>query len=266
MIQLKNATEIELMRQGGEILASVLFELSKKVKPGVSTKHLNELAETLIYQHGALPGFKGFDNYPATLCTSINEEIVHALPSGRKLKDGDIIGLDLGVLWPPENCSTCAMAQGCGGQKGLFADAAITVPVGRVSPEAKRLIAAAKGALEAAITKVKPGVHLKEVSATIEAYAAKHGFVAIRELIGHGIGYALHEEPDIPNFVSQHFKDVVLKEGMALAIEPMLSAGSHKIKKSKDKFGYLTEDDSLAAHFEHTVIVTKTGCEILTKK
>lgn len=265
MIKIKNVNEIELMRQGGKILAFVLLEVTKKIKPGATTKSLDELAERLIFEHGALPGFKGFDNYPAALCTSINEEIVHALPSARKLKDGDIIGLDLGVLYPPENCGSCALSHGCGGQRGLFTDAAITVAVGKVNPEAKKIISAAKGALDIAITKIKPGRKLSEVSAAIDAYVAKQGLAIIRELVGHGVGYDLHEDPEIPNFASRYFRDVVLKEGMTLAVEPMVSAGSHKIKKSKDKYGYETEDGSLAAHFEHTVVVTKNGCEILTK-
>ncbi len=282
MISIKTKEEIELMRQGGHILASVLFEVAKKIKPGITTKELDELAEDLIYQQGALPGFKGFNDYPAALCTSINEEIVHALPSSRKLRDGDIIGLDLGVLWPPENCGSCALSQelapsearGCGGsprgealrgEQGLFTDAAITVAVGKVSPEAKKIISAAKGALDVAIDKIKPGRKLSEVSAAIEAYVAKQGLAVIRELVGHGVGYDLHEDPEIPNFASHYFQDVVLKEGMTLAVEPMVSVGSHKIKKSKDKYGYETEDGSLAAHFEHTVVVTKNGCEVLTK-
>ncbi|HRY52359.1 MAG TPA: type I methionyl aminopeptidase [Candidatus Portnoybacteria bacterium] len=265
MIKIKNEIEIELMRQGGKILASVLFELSKKIKPGLTTKELDELAEELIYQNGALPAFKGFDGYPNALCTSVNNEIVHALPSSRKLKEGDIIGLDLGVLWPPEHCASCAMAGGCGGQKGLYTDAALTVAVGKISPEAKKLMEATRGALQAGLDKIKPGRKLFEVSAAIEKYAKGQGFAIVRELIGHGVGYDLHEEPEIPNFVSAYFKDITLKEGMTLAVEPMLSAGSYKIKKSKDGYGYETEDGSLSAHFEHTVTVTKGGYEILTK-
>src|SRR3989344_8124886 len=265
MIKIKNANEIELMRQGGKILAEVLAELVKKIKPGATTKELDELAEAMIYMNGAMPAFKGFDGYPAALCTSVNEEIVHTLPSARKLKEGDIIGLDLGVLWPPENCGSCALSHGCGGQRGLFTDAAITAAVGKISPEAKKIIEAAKGALAVAVEKVKPGRKLSEVSAAIEDLAQKQGFAVIRELIGHGVGYELHEEPEIPNFAGSQFKDVVLKEGMTLAIEPMLSAGSAKIKKSKDKYGYLTADDSLSAHYEHTVVVTTNGCEVLTK-
>jgi methionyl aminopeptidase len=278
MIKIKSQDEIEIMRQGGKILASILLAVAKEVKPGVSTKYLDELAERLIYEKGALPGFKGFDGYPATLCTSVNEEIVHALPSGRQLKEGDILGLDLGVLWPPslaglesslartpESCATCAMAAGCRKQKSMFTDAALTVAVGKVSSEAKKIIEVARGALDLAVSKIKPGKKLSEVSSAVEKYVKQQGFLVIRDLVGHGIGYKLHEAPEIPNFAGHHFKDVVLKEGMTLAIEPMISAGSHKIKKTKDKHGYATQDNSLAAHFEHTVVVTKKGCEILTK-
>jgi len=265
MITIKNKEEIDLMRQGGQILAEVLGELAAKVRPGITTKSLDELAEAMIYMNGAMPGFKGFDGYPAALCASVNEEIVHALPSERKLKEGDIIGLDLGVLYPPENCGSCAFSHGCGGQRGLFTDAAITVAVGKISPEAKKIIEAARGALAIATDKIKPGRRLSEISAAIEEYVKKQNFTVIRELVGHGVGYDLHEEPEVPNFANSNFKDVVLKEGITLAIEPMISAGSAKIKKSKDNFGYLTADDSLSAHFEHTIVVTKDGCEVLTK-
>lgn len=265
MIRIKNVNEIDLMRQGGKILASILEEVIKNIKPGVTTKELDKTAEALIYMHGAKPGFKGFDGYPAALCTSVNAEIVHALPSGRKLKEGDIIGLDLGVLYPPENCASCALAQGCGGPRGLYTDAAVTVAVGKISPKAKKIIEAAQDALAAAVKEIKPGRKLSVVSAAIEDYAKKQGFSVILELVGHGVGCDLHEEPEIPNFANSNFKDVVLKEGMTLAIEPMLAAGNAKIKKSSDGFGYETADGSLAAHFEHTVVVTKDGCEILTK-
>ncbi len=264
MISIKDKQEIELMRAGGKILAFVLSELKKAAKPGVTTQSLDELAERLIYEQGALPGFKGYQGYPAALCASVNEEIVHALPSGRKLKEGDIVGLDLGVLWPPEKCSSCPSARGCGGQRGLYTDAAITVAVGKVSQEAKKIIEAAEGALGVAVRKIKPGRKLSEISAVIQKYAEDAGFSVIRELVGHGVGYELHEEPEIPNFTGSQFKDVILKEGMALAIEPMISAGHWRIKRSKDSFGFETEDKSLSAHFEHTVAVTKNGCEILT--
>jgi len=265
MIKIKSENEIELMRQGGKILATVLSEVAKAVKPGVTTESLDELAERLIYSQGALPGFKGHDGYPAALCTSVNEEIVHALPSERKLKEGDIIGLDLGVLWPPERCSACPMGGGCGGQQGFYTDAALTVAVGEISPQTARLIETAHGALGVAIDKIKPGRKISDISGAIQKYTEDAGFSVIRELVGHGVGCELHEEPEIPNFISNHFKDAVLKEGMVLAIEPMISAGQSRVKKSKDKFGYETEDKSLAAHFEHTVVVTKEGYEVLTK-
>lgn len=264
MIRVKNQSEIELMRQGGKILAFVLSEVAKAVKPGATTQSLDELAESLIYEKGALPGFKNFQGYPATLCTSINEEIVHALPSQCKLKEGDIVGLDLGVLWPPEKCSTCPMAQGCVGQRGMYTDAAVTIAVGKVSPEASKLIETARGALNAAVDKIKPGRKVSDISKAIQKYAENAGFSVIRELVGHGIGSELHEAPEIPNFAGSNFKDEILKEGMVLAIEPMISAGAWRVKKSQDKFGFKTEDQSLAAHFEHTVVVTKEGVEVLT--
>jgi methionyl aminopeptidase len=265
MIPIKTQQEIEIMRQGGKILASVLSQVAQAAKPGVTTQFLDELAERLIYEHGALPGFKGFDGYPAILCTSVNEEIVHVLPSERKLKEGDIIGLDLGVLFPPERCGSCSMSQGCGGQQGMYTDAAATIAVGKISSEASKLIEVASGALNSAIEKIKPGQKLSEVSRAIQNYVEKQGFAVIRDLVGHGVGCDLHEAPEIPNFASDRFADVELKEGMVLAIEPMISNGGHKIKRSKDKFGYETEDKSLAAHFEHTVAVIKGGAEILTK-
>lgn len=279
MITLKTQQEIELMRQGGQILASVLFEVAKEVKPGVTTAHLNDLAEKLIAQQGALPAFKGFQGYPTALCTSVNEEIVHALPSERQLKQGDIIGLDLGILWPPssaghepslawppEQCGACPYSSGgCASQRGMFTDAALTIPVGKVSSEANRLIEVARGALNKAIETIKPGRKLSDVSGAIQKYVEKEGFSVIRDLVGHGIGYELHEAPEIPNFVGGKHQDTVLKEGMTLALEPMLSAGHHKVKKSKDGYGFETEDKSLTVHFEHTVAVTKNGCDVLTK-
>jgi len=265
MIPIKTKQEIEIMRQGGKILASVLSSVAKEAKPGTTTQYLNDLAEELIFQHGALPGFKGHQGYPAALCTSINEQIVHGVPSKRKLLEGDIVGLDLGVIWPPENCSQCAMSQGCPSQRGMYTDAALTVAVGKVSQEAEKIIRAAKGALQAAIDQVKPGRKLSEISSAIEKSAMDQGFAVIRELVGHGVGYKLHEDPEIPNFKASWLKDIILKEGMTLAIEPMLSVGSHKIKNSKDGHAYETADKSLSAHFEHTVLVTAGGCDILTK-
>ena len=195
----------------------------------------------------------------------MNEQIVHALPSERKLKEGDIVGLDLGILYPAENCSVCPLSsEKCGGQPGLNTDAAITVRVGQVSDEAALLVKTAEEALRVAVDLVRPGRKISEISSAIQQCAEKRGFSVIRELIGHGVGYDLHEDPEIPNFVGSRFKDVILKEGMTLAIEPMISSGGYKIKKGQDGFAYETADKSLAAHFEHTVAVTKTGGEVLT--
>lgn len=265
MITIKTKEEVEIMRQGGKILAAVLSRVAKEAKPGMTTDYLDSLAERLIYASGALPAFKGFDGYPATLCTSINEQVVHALPSERKLKEGDIVGLDLGVIFPPERCGMCAMSASCQSQRGLYTDIAVTVGVGKVSPEAKKLMLVARGALNTAIDLAKPGRKLSEISKAIHAYVEKNRFSVIRDLVGHGVGYELHEEPQIPNFYPNSVKDITLKEGMVLAIEPMIAAGHYKLKRSKDKHGFETQDQSLTAHFEHTIAITKSGRQILTE-
>lgn len=270
MIPIKSPQEIEIMRQGGKILARVLEEVAKAIKPGVTTKELDRLAEGLIFSFGAVPAFKGFKGpsdkqpYPATLCTSINEEIVHVVPSDRILKEGDIIGLDLGILYPPEKCAACPLArQGCQGVPGLHTDMAMTLPVGKVSKEAQRIIEVTKKALELAISQVRPGNHLGDISFAIQEYVESRDFSVIRDLTGHGVGRQLHEKPDIPNF-GKKGTGPSLQQGMTLALEPMVSAGSYKIKKTKDGFGYQIADGSLSAHFEHTVAITKDGGEILT--
>mgnify|MGYP001269072038 CR=1 FL=1 len=266
MVTIKSQREIELMRQGGKILAFVLSSLAKEVKSGVTTAYLDELAENLLWQNGALPAFKGFQDYPAALCASVNEEVVHGLPSKRKLKEGDIIGLDLGAIFPAENCHSCPFsANECGGEAGLYTDAAITVAVGKISPQAQKLMKATRESLTAGIEKIRPGRKLSEVSGAIEKTIEKAGFSVVKELVGHGVGYELHEDPEIPNFITEALPDTILKEGMTLAIEPMVSEGDWRIKKSKDGHGYVTRDGSLSAHFEHTVLVTKNGYEILTK-
>lgn len=270
MIPIKTFQEIEIMRQGGKILAKVLDGVGEAIKPGVTTQELDRLAEGLIFSYGAMPAFKGFKGeknekpYPATLCTSINQEIVHIVPSERVLKEGDIIGLDLGILYPPEKCSTCPLANGgCQGVPGLYTDAAITLPVGKVSEDASKLIEVTKKALEIAISQVKPGNHLGDISFVIQQYIESEGLAVIRDLTGHGIGHQLHEKPEIKNF-GQKGAGPLLKQGMALAIEPMTSAGSYKLKKTANGFGFQTDDNSLSAHFEHTVVVAKDGCEVLT--
>lgn len=267
MISIKTPKEIEKLRVGGKILASVLQKVAAAAKPGVTTEELNDLATQLILEKGAMPSFLGHDGFPAALCTSLNEQIVHGVPSDIKLQSGDVLGLDLGVLYPPENCRSCLAAGSCNSEPGLFTDAALTVIVGEGSGEAKKLVAVSQKALAAGIAQVKPGARVGDIGFAIHQYVEGEGLNVIRELVGHGVGHAVHEDPEIPNF-GQKGEGEVLKEGMVLALEPMVSLGTWKIKKTPAVYGYqgfATKDNSLAAHFEHTVVVTEKGCEILTQ-
>ncbi len=266
MIVIKSSQDIQIMREGGWLLARILEAVGEKVKPGVTTQELNKVANGLVFACGAKPAFEGFEGFPATICTSINEVVVHGAPSERKLKEGDIIGLDLGILYPVgAKCNHCPMGASCNPEnKPFFTDMAITVGVGKISAEAQKLISAAKKSLDIAVEKIKPGARLGDVSAAIQKYVESEGFSVIRQLVGHGVGEKLHEEPEIPNF-GKPGEGPILKEGMVLAIEPMISAGNFKLKTSPDGFGFETADKSLSAHFEHTVAVTNDGCEVLTK-
>lgn len=253
------------MKEGGWLLARILKEVAESAKPGVTTNYLDKVARDLVFTCGAKPAFLGFQGFPAVLCTSINEQIVHAAPSERKLKEGDIIGLDLGILYPVGKCSSCPMGASCNPQnEPFYTDMAVTVPVGKVSKESEKLILTAKKALDIAIEKIKPGVHLGDVSSAIQKYVESQGFSVIRNLVGHGVGKELHEAPEVPNF-GRPGQGAILKEGMVLAIEPMIASGDWRLKLSEDGHGYETTDKSLTAHFEHTVAVIKDGCEVLTK-
>ncbi len=246
MTSLKSKEEIKIMREGGKILAKIVKELEKKVKPGVTTEELNRVSEALILNSGGQCSFKGYDGYPACLCTSINNEIVHVAPSVRKLKDGDILSLDLGILY-----------------EGYHADMAVTVPVGNVSSEAQRLIRVTKKAFKRGIKKMKPGNTLGDVGNTIQRYVEGQDFGVVRDLCGHGIGKELHEDPRIMNYGKRHSGEEI-KEGMVLCLEPMVTVGDWKIQKSEDGYGFETKDGSLSAHFEHMVAVTKNGAKVLT--
>lgn len=228
-------------------MAQIIKELKSRVAPGVTTQDLDKLAEELILKSGAKPAFKEYQGYPAVLCTSINEEIVHVLPSQRKLKSGDILSLDLGIFY-----------------QGFYVDMAITLPVGQAAPEVQRLIRVTKKALKRAIGRVKPGKHLGDISQAIQNYVEAQGFQVVRDLCGHGIGRQLHEEPEILNFGKRH-QGPILKPGMVLALEPMVVMGQPGIKKSPDGFGYQTVDKSWSAHFEQTVAVTEKGHLVLTE-
>ena len=247
MITIKTEEEIQTMRESGKILATVLKEIEKQVKPGITTLELDRAAEALILSYGAKPGFKGYDGFPYSLCASVNENIVHGYPSNYVLKDGDIIGLDLGVLY-----------------KGYNSDMAITVPVGNVSFEAKRLIMVTKKALKRGIKKTRPGNTTGDIGNTIQRYVESQGYGIVRDLCGHGIGKELHEDPKVPNFGKRGGGEKLV-EGMVICIEPMVTAGDYKLIKSKDGYGYATKDGLLSAHFEHTIAITKKGAKVLTE-
>ncbi len=246
MITIKTQKEIKIMREGGRILATIMEELKKRVEPGITTKELDRLAESLVFKYGAKPSFKGYDGYPAVLCTSVNEEIVHVVPSERVLKEGDILSLDFGVFY-----------------KGFHTDMAITLPVGEVTPEVRRFLRVGKKSLKRGIKKARIGNTFGDVSNTIQRYIEDQGFGIVKDLCGHGIGRELHEEPRILNYGKRHTGPEI-KEGMCFCIEPMLTMGEADIKKSKDGFGFETKDGSLSCHFEHTLAITKNRCEVLT--
>ena len=242
------------MAQGAKILAKIMEELKKEVKPGIATKELDRLAESLILKSGAKPSFKGYKShddsfppFPSCLCASINEQIVHAVPSERILKEGDIVSLDLGIL-----------------HKGFHADMAVTLAVRRVKPEAQRLIKATKEALEKGIEKVRPGNTFGDVSNAIQEYIESEGFSVVQDLCGHGIGRELHEDPQILNYGEKKSGPEIVK-GMVFCLEPMAAIGDGRIKETGDGYSFQTIDDSLSCHFEHTIVVTEDGCDVLTR-
>jgi methionyl aminopeptidase len=247
MITIKSKKEIEIMREGAKMLSEVLRKVGEKVEPGITTKELDMAAESHILNLGAKPSFKGYQGYPATLCTSINEEIVHAIPSERKLKEGEIITLDIGLY-----------------HKGFHSDMAKTFEVGEVSPEVKRLVKVTKKSLKIGINKLRPGVTTGDVGNTIQRYVESQGFNIVRDLCGHGIGRELHEDPQILNYGKRRSGEK-FKEGMVVCLEPMVVVGDWRIKKGEDGFAFLTYDNSLSAHFEHEIAITEEGHAVLTE-
>lgn len=247
MIVLKSDEEIKRMAEACRIVAEVLDGIRKNVAPGVMTRELDEFAESYIVAKGASPAFKGYRGYPSTVCASVNEQVVHGIPSARKLKDGDIISIDVGVNY-----------------KGFFGDAAITLPVGSVDKKALKLLEVTERALDAGIEKAVVGNRLSDISSTIQDYVESGGFSVVRTFVGHGIGRELHEDPQIPNY-GRPGEGPKLLEGMTLAIEPMVNARSWEVKILNDGWTAVTKDGSLSAHFEHTVAITNNGQSILTK-
>jgi methionyl aminopeptidase len=255
MIVRKNTAELEKMRAAGMLVYKVLDTLKKMVAEGVSTYELEVEAEKMIVGGGARPAFKGYSNasagtkFPYVLCTSVNDEIVHGMPSQKRiLKSGDIVSIDTGVQL-----------------NGYYGDSAITVPVGEISEETRRLIEVTRESLEMAIDKVRPGNRLFDICGTVERHVTAHGFSVVREFVGHGIGTQMHEEPQIPNYVDRRNENPRLKEGMVLAIEPMVNAGAPGSRVRADRWTAVTEDGKYSAHFEHTVAVTSNGPWVLTR-
>ena len=247
MISIKTPKEIQIMAEGGKILAEIVKQLSQIVNTGVSTKQLDKAAEDLIFNYGVEPAFKGYRGYPSTLCSSVNQSIVHEIPSDYILKSGDIISLDLGIK-----------------HKGYFADMAITIPVGSVDPKILRLIRATKKCLKRGIKKSRPGNTFGDIGNTIQRHAEDQGYNVIRELCGHGIGRRLHEDPDVLNYGRRRSGEI-LKPGMVFCIEPMLTIGDWKVRKGADRHSWQTTDGSVCAHFEHTIAITPRGSKILTE-
>jgi len=237
------------MRAAGRLVGEVLTALTPRVAPGVTTAELDEIAEKMITDAGAIPAFKGYHGYPATICASINEEVIHGIPSGQRvLREGDVLSIDVGASL-----------------EGYFGDSAITLPVGQVSEEAARLLTVTEEALYKAIDVAKPGGRVSDIGHAVQKHVESYGFSVVREFVGHGIGQRMHEEPQVPNY-GEAGRGPRLAEGMVLAIEPMVNAGKPAVKVLSDGWTAVTRDKSLSAHFEHTVAITASGAWILTAR
>jgi methionyl aminopeptidase len=250
MIVLKSPREIGLLREAGRIARLALDAATAMARPGVTTAEIDAEVERLIRAQGATPEFKGYHGYPASACISVNDEVVHGIPGSRRLKEGDIVGIDVGARW-----------------KGYVGDNAATVAVGRVSEDARRLIETTRECLELAVRECLPGRRLSDIGRAVQGHAEARGFTLVREYAGHGIGARMHEDPQVPNYVDEHTlrRDVVLKEGLCLAIEPMLNAGGPDVRVLDDDWTVVTRDGSLSAHWEDSVAVTKDGPVVLTR-
>lgn len=247
MIILKSRPEIEKMRKSNAIVAAILEELRKKIRPGVKTIELDRLSEDLALKKGARPAFKGYRGYPYSLCTSVNSEVVHGMPSERELKEGDIVSLDFGIL-----------------NDGYYGDAAVTVPVGEITPGARKLLKITEEALYRGIAEVKAGNRIGDISSAIQNHVEAAGYSVVRDLVGHGIGKSLHEDPQVPNYGSGG-RGIELKPGMVFAIEPMVNEGTYRVEILRDGWTVVTADGKLSAHFEHSVAITENGPVILSR-
>lgn len=276
MVYIKSTEEIRIIKEGGRRLAAILRRLKEEMKPGTSTAYLEELAETMIAEVGGRAAFKNYPMggglfFPSALCVSINDEVVHgaSLPD-RILEEGDIVDLDIGMEWPVDESlrqkfKAPVNPHSKGG--GFFTDMCATFPIGRVDKETQKLLRVTEECLNKAIKVIKPGRRINDIARVIERHAESHGYGVVRDLVGHGVGYYAHEEPDVFNFSinPEARENMVLKAGMVIAVEPMINGGDWRVKMHPNGYTVLTEDASYSAHFEHTIAITEDGCEVLTK-
>jgi methionyl aminopeptidase len=246
MITLKSARELETMRRSGKITAAVLTQLMQSARAGMTTKQLDEMAERGIRERGGVPTFLGYHGYTASICASVNDEVVHGIPGDRVLRDGDLLSIDIGTTF-----------------EGYVSDTAVTIPIGNVSHEAERLMRVTQECLMVGIAQMQRGNRVGDISAAVQKHAESHGYGVVRELVGHGVGTAMHEEPQVPNFGKAR-SGAELRPGLVLAVEPMITQGGHEVEILKDGWTVVTADGKLAAHFEHTIAVTDDGPRILT--
>lgn len=247
-ISIKTPEEIEALRRAGKVLASIIKELKRSLKIGMTTQAIDEKAEELIREHGSRPAFKGYRGFPACSCVSVNREVVHGIPGKRIIKDGDIVSIDVGIV-----------------VNNYFSDTAFTLGLGNISSDLKRLLSVTQEALYKGIAQAVVDHHLSDISYTIQDYVESHNFSVVRDFVGHGIGRSLHEEPEVPNFGPPH-QGPLLKEGMVLAIEPMVNMGTWQTETLGDGWTVVTKDGLPSAHFEHTIAITKSGPEVLTRE
>jgi methionyl aminopeptidase len=246
MIPVKSKEDLKMLKESGRILSEIMQRLREFIRVGVSTREIDELAAELIREKDSIPAFRGYKGFPANICTSINEEVVHGIPDQRRLKEGDIISLDLGIDY-----------------KGYFSDVAVTQGIGRIDSQKEKLITVTRNALSKGINQARINNHLSDISYAIQTYVEKHGFSVVRQFVGHGIGRSLHETPEIPNFGRPH-QGEILKSGMVFAIEPMVNMGTWECKILDNGWTAVTKDGRPSAHFEHTVAITENGPQILT--
>lgn len=247
MIILKSAREIEIMKEAGRIVWDVHQALAKAVEPGITTGELDAMAESLILKAGGIPTFKGYGGFPASICASVNDEVVHGIPGKRKLREGDVISIDVGVTY-----------------KGYVGDSAFTHPVGKVDPEVKRLLEVTQTSLEKGIEQCYPGKRLGDIGYAVQSYVESNGFNVVRDFVGHGVGTQMHEDPQVPNY-GKPGTGILLRPGMVLAVEPMVNAGTWEVRTLRNQWTVVTVDRKYSAHFEHTIAITEDGPVILTK-